>query len=167
MRNEEVEFKRLTEVSLVDLAELFNHPDVRRHLPLAEGRFTAERCASFVLEKERMWDEHGYGPWAFFVEGRFAGWGGLQPEGPDADFGLVLHPRFWGLGPALVLEILRRAFEEMGCDSVTILLPPSRTRIRALKRIGFERDGSVASGGERFARYRKRRAPGKPWDRAS
>lgn len=150
----DVEFKRLTETSLVDLAELFNHPDVRRHLPLAKGEFTAEKCARFVSSKERIWDEHGYGPWAFFVDGQFAGWGGLQPEGPDADLGLVLHPRYWGLGYSLAREILTRAFEEMGHDSVIVLLPPSRTRVRALKRMGFQEDGELVLGDERFIRYR-------------
>jgi ribosomal-protein-alanine N-acetyltransferase len=103
-----------------------------------------------------MWAEHGYGPWAFFIDGQFAGWGGLQPEGPDADLGIVLHPRFWGLGYALSREILRRAFAEMGHKSVIVLLPPSRTRVRALKRLGFEDDGEVVLSGERFMRYRRR-----------
>jgi RimJ/RimL family protein N-acetyltransferase len=154
-----VEFRRLTEASLDDLAGLFNHPDVRRHLPLAKEHFTIEAAARFVATKERMWAEHGYGPWAFFVDGRFAGWGGLQPEGPDADLGIVLHPAFWGLGHALAREVLRRAFEEMGHPSVTVLLPPSRTRVRALRRMGFEADGEVVMSGEPFIRYR-RRAPG-------
>ena len=162
----EVEFRRLTEVSLEDLAELFNHSDVRRHLPLARGTFTADMCAAFVATKERMWADHGFGPWAFFVGGRFAGWGGLQPEGPDADLGIVLHPRFWGLGGVLAREVLARAFGQMGRESVTVLLPPSRTRVRALRRMGFENDGEVLLGQERFVRYRawnpdrRRRGPG-------
>lgn len=149
-----VEFKRLTDASLADLEVLFNDPDVRRHLPLAKGTFTAETCARFVAAKERIWAEHGYGPWAFFVDGEFAGWGGLQPEGTDADLGVVLHPRFWGLGYRLAREILRRAFVDLGHESVIVLLPPSRTRVRALKRMGFEEDGEIVLGGERFIRYR-------------
>jgi RimJ/RimL family protein N-acetyltransferase len=149
-----VEFRRLTEVPLEDLVELFNHADVRRHLPLATGPFTAERCAAFVRAKERIWEEHGYGPFAFFVDGRFAGWGGLQPEGPDVDLGMVLHPRFWGLGIRLVRDILALAFGPMGLPSVIVLLPPSRTRLRALRRLGFEVEDEVLLGGERFVRYR-------------
>lgn len=33
----------------------------------------------------------------FFVDGQFAGWGGLQQEDGDADLALVLHPDYWGL----------------------------------------------------------------------
>ncbi len=153
-RGARIEFRRLTQVAIPDLVALFNHPAVRRHLPLARETFTPETCERFVAAKERFWTEHGYGPWAFFVEGDFAGWGGLQPEGGDADFGLVLHPLYWGLGRVLCEEILRRAFQEMGLESVIVLLPPSRTRIRALFRLGFRPDGEIELDGERFLRYR-------------
>jgi hypothetical protein len=92
------------------------------------------------------------------VDGRFAGWGGLQPEDGEADLALVLHPHFWGIGRALAGEILRRAFGQMGFESVTVLFPPTRTRIRAILRLGFHPDGEVAIAGERFLRYRLTRA---------
>lgn len=69
----QVEFERLTQVAIPDLVTLFNLPEVRRHLPLASGEFTAETCQRFVAAKERIWSEHGYGPWAFRVDGAFAG----------------------------------------------------------------------------------------------
>jgi hypothetical protein len=74
------EFKRLTEIDKSDIMELINHPLVRRHLPLASGRFEESDCEDFVAAKEEMWKRAGYGPWAFVVDGRFVGWGGLQPE---------------------------------------------------------------------------------------
>lgn len=150
----QIELQRLGRVAIPDLVALFNHPEVRRHLPLARGTFTAETCERFVAAKERLWAEHGFGPWAFVVDGAFAGWGGLQPEDGDADLGLVLHPRHWGIGPELCREVLRRAFEEMGLASVIVLLPPSRTRMRAILRFGFRPDGEVEIGSERFLRYR-------------
>lgn len=152
----DIEFRRLPEVPIGDLVDLFNDPEVRRHVPLAKTTFTTDICSRLVTSKERMWAEHGYGPWAFFVGGEFAGWGGLQPEGPDADLGFVLHPRFRGIGIRLAREVLRRAFEEMDQDSVIVLLPPSRTRVRGLKRMGFEPDGEALVGGEPFVRYRCR-----------
>lgn len=157
-----IEFRRLPGVALAELAALFNHPGVRRHLPLARGDFTEEMCARFVRAKEAMWADHGYGPWAFFVDGAFAGWGGLQPEDGDADLGLVLHPAHWGAGPRLAREILRRAFAEMSMESVIVLLPPSRTRIRAIRRLGFQPDGEAVLSGERFLRFRLRNPAGAP-----
>lgn len=149
-----LELRRLTDASTADLIELMNHPLVRRQMPLTQDNFSEHDALNFVAGKERLWAEHGYGPWAFFIDGRFAGWGGLQPEAGDADLGLVLHPDFWGSGKAIYDEIVRRAFAEMGFDSVTVLLPPSRTRVRGLARLGFTEDGELELAGERFLRYR-------------
>lgn len=150
----QIDVRRLSDVSLADLGQLLNDPAVRRHLPLASGPFSEGACARFVAEKERMWAEHGFGPLAFFVDGRFAGWGGLQPEAGDADLGFVLHRAYWGLAPRLARDVLRRAFTEMGLPSVVALLPPSRTRVAALARLGFRRDGEVVVCGQPFQRFR-------------
>lgn len=150
----EITCKRLTEVDRKDVIALMNDPRVRRHMPLAKEPFGDAAYEAFVAAKERIWAEHGYGPWAFVVDGRFAGWGGIQPEQGEADLGLVLHPDYWGLGRRLYDEILRFAFEERGLESVTVLLPPTRTRLRGLARLGFEADGEVQVGGERFLRFR-------------
>ena len=80
----------------------------------------------------------------------------MQPEEGDADVALVLHPDYWGTGRAIYEEIVARAFGEMGFDSVTASLPPSRVSFRGLMRLGFEPDGETEIGGERFIRYRLR-----------
>lgn len=147
-------FRRLTEVSPDAIIGLMNDPDVRRHLPLARGHFGISDYERFVATKEQMWEEHGYGPWAFVLGDEFIGWGGLQPEGDDADVGLVLHRAHWGAGKVLYERILGHAFGELGLESVTALLPPSRTRLAALRRLGFREDGQVMIGKERFNRYR-------------
>jgi len=133
---------------------MMNEPRVRRLMPLSADGFDAAACGRFVAGKEAMWAEHGYGPWAFFVAGEFAGWGGLQPEGGDADLGIVLHPNYWGYGKLIYDRLLTHAFGPMNLDSITILLPPERTRTRAVLRLGFQRDGEVELGGVRFLRYR-------------
>ena len=95
---------------------VFNAPAAGRHggfdcaderptgeAPPATGRaFGPAECEQFVETKERIWAEHGYGPWAFVIRGEFAGWGGLQPEGEDIDLGLMPRPKFWGWGPAVL-----------------------------------------------------------------
>lgn len=131
-------------------------------MPLLTGHFGDAECRRFVEAKERLWLTHGYGPWAFFAGGRFAGWGGLQPEGGEADLALVLHPDFWGMGKTLYKQIIASAFGNMELSSVTVLFPPSRTRISGLLQLGFVEDGKVVVGGEQFIRYRLRRPPGNP-----
>ncbi|MEO0409530.1 MAG: GNAT family N-acetyltransferase, partial [Cyanobacteria bacterium P01_A01_bin.135] len=98
--------------------------------------------------------ERGFGPWAFVLDGEFIGWGGLQPEGKDVDVGLVLSQKYWGAGSALYRRILAYAFEELCINSVTALLPPSRTKVSALRRLGFREDGEITIQGQRFIRYR-------------
>lgn len=125
-------------------------------MPLTTDDFDEEACREWIRGKEWMWEEHGFGPWAFIVDGKFAGWGGLQPEEGEADLGVVLHPDYWGAGRMIYEEIIRRAFGEMGFESVIILFPPTRTRIKGILRLGFKPDGEMEIGGERFIRYRLR-----------
>ena len=149
-----LEFTHLKEIDCAEIIALNTHPLVRRQMPLSSDHFGEVECREWVAGKEKQWEEHGYGPWAFLIDGRFAGWGGLQYENGDADLGLVLHPEYWGKGRAIYEAIIARAFGEMGLESVTILLPPSRTRVRGIFKLGFQPDGEVEIDGERFLRYR-------------
>jgi [ribosomal protein S5]-alanine N-acetyltransferase len=149
-----LEFKRLTDISCTEIIALNTNPLVRRQMPLSDGYFGEEECKAWVAGKEKQWEVHGYGPWAFMIDGKFAGWGGLQYENGDADLGLVLHPDYWGMGKTIYAEIIKRAFGEMGLESVTILLPPTRTRVKGILKLGFQPDGEAEIEGERFIRYR-------------
>ena len=80
--------------------------------------------------------------------------GRYQPEESDADVGIVLHPDYWGLGKEIFDRIIAFVFEENGFESVIILLPPSRTRVKAMLRLGFQPDGESEISGERFIRFR-------------
>jgi len=149
-----IEFKRLTEVKKSDIIELMNNQLVRRQMPLLVDEFNESICDEFIAGKEQLWAEHGYGPWAFFADNQFAGWGGLQPENGEADLALVLHPNYWGIGKKIYKEIVKRAFDSMNLKSITVLFPPTRTRVKGLLRLGFKKDSELEVNGERFIRYR-------------
>lgn len=149
-----IEFKHLEEVNKEDILELMNHPLVLRQMPLAKGRFDDDAYEQFLSTKKQLWRDHGYGPWAFIVDGEFAGWGGLQYEHGDPDLAMVLHPEYWGIGKYIYEEILEQAFGEMGFKSITILLPPSRKPSKTLLRYHFKRDGEVKIENESFLRFR-------------
>ncbi len=157
-----IRFGRLTDVEPEHIIELINDSKVRRHLPLAREHFGPAACARFVESKERMWQEHGFGPWAFVRDGVFIGWGGLQPEGDDVDVGLVLRPSCWGVGRHLYDRIVSFAFHDLGLESVIAMLPPSRSRGGGLRRLGFEPDGEAVLDGERFVRFRLHRTTANP-----
>lgn len=149
-----IQLKRLSEVDKADIIELMNNKLVRRQMPLLVEDFNESMCDKFIVAKELLWAEHGYGPWAFIVDGQFAGWGGLQPENGEADLALVLHPNYWGIGKALFKEIIGKAFGEMGLPSVTVLFPPTRTRVQGLLRLGFKEESEIEVNNERFILYR-------------
>jgi len=149
-----LEFKRLSDINCAEIIALNTNHLVRRQMPLSDDNFGEKECLEWVAGKENQWERYGYGPWAFIVDGKFAGWGGLQFEDGDADLGLVLHPDYWGMGKIIYDEIIKHAFGEMGFESVTILLPPTRTRVKGIQRLGFQLDGEVELCGERFIRYR-------------
>jgi [ribosomal protein S5]-alanine N-acetyltransferase len=149
-----LEFKSMSDIPVPEWLELLNHPQVKKHMPLATDDFTAGSCAAWIEGKERTWTEHGFGPHAFVWDGAFVGWGGYQPEGDDADLGLVLHPKHWGLGLPIVRALLTEGFERFGFSSVIALLPSSRTRLLGLQRFGFQRDGEMGVLGIGFLRFR-------------
>lgn len=149
-----VALRHLDEVTHKEIIELMNDPQVRRHLPLARGSFGSADCERFVASKERMWREVGFGPWAITIDEVFAGWGGLQPEGADADVGLVLHAHYWGQGKTIYEWFVRYAFDNLGLESVTALLPTSRGQAAGVVRLGFQREEAVVLDGVRFTRYR-------------
>lgn len=150
----QLHFRRLSDAAIADIIALNNNPDVLRQMPLGRPDFDERKCKAWVAQKEAQWALNGYGPWAFFVDGQFAGWGGLQQEDGDADLALVLHPDYWGLGRVIFDEIVRRAFQEMGLASITLLLPATRTRIKGILRLGFCLDAEVDIDGTPFSRYR-------------
>ena len=149
-----LEFKRLTEIDLIDIISLNNNPDVLRQMPLGSANFDLSKAKEWVQQKDVQWQQYGYGPWAFLINQKFAGWGGLQYEKGDADLALVFHPDFWGSGKAIYHEIVKRAFTSLRLESITILLPPSRTKIKGIFRLGFQPDGEVNIEGARFQRFR-------------
>lgn len=158
----EITLGSLADVDPRALMDLMNDPDIRRFMPLARGWFGPDEHARFIAEKSAMWARHGYGPWAFLLGEEFIGWGGLQPEDRDFDIGLVLQRRHWGAGRTLYERILDYAFTTLAAESVTALLPTSRSRVAGLHRLGFHSDGYIVIGGERFARYRLMRNARRP-----
>jgi RimJ/RimL family protein N-acetyltransferase len=150
----EIEFVHLFEVKEDQIIDLMNNEMVGKQLPLLAGGFSTENCRDFLKAKKQLWDKHGFGPWAFLINGEFAGWGGLQPERGEADFALVLHPKFWGWGGRIFNKVKERAFNQMNLSSITILFPPSRPNSKAITRLGFTRDGQVTIDGEVFMKFR-------------
>lgn len=150
----EIKVVHLYEIEEEKIIDLMNNGSVTKYLPLLSGKFSEEDCREFLRAKRKLWIEHGFGPWAFFIDQEFAGWGGLQPEQGEADFALVLHPKYWGWGLRVFREVKDRAFNKMNLNSITALLPPNRKNLKAITRFGFVEEGEVKVNGETFRKFR-------------
>lgn len=149
-----IEFKPISAISSSVFIELMRHPLVKRQMPLVPDIVDETLYQQFIDSKELMWSQYGYGPFTFWSGEKCIGWGGVQPENGEADLALVLHPNHWGKGKIIYQEIVHRAFHEMGLDTLTILFPPTRTRVKGILRLGFVEDQELMIGNNRFIRYR-------------
>ena len=149
-----IELSNLRNVEKSELIELMNNPRLKKHMPLLSNAFSKRDYDAFIVSKDLIWQQCGYGPWAILLDGQFAGWGGLQPENGEPDLALVLHPHFWGRGKAIYRLLIDRAFGESKLPSVTVHLPKSRTRLKGLIKLGFIHVGDFNINEETFMRFR-------------
>ncbi|MGH1414248.1 MAG: GNAT family N-acetyltransferase [Pelagimonas sp.] len=147
-------FARLPQVPLTEILTHMNDPRLAEHMPLLTSKWGVPQARQFVASKEACWARDGLGHWAFYADDHYVGWGGFQREGDDWDFGLVLRPERFGLGPRIARQALAVARSEPHIPYVTFLLPPSRRNLSALRRIGAEFVGDVDYNGELFRKYR-------------
>lgn len=147
-------FTRLPAVPAAEIIAHMSDPRVARHMPLLTFTWDRARLAEFVAAKEACWHRDGLGHWAILCNGTYVGWGGFQKEGGEWDFGLVLKPEAFGLGPRIVARSLAIARSDPRIPFVTFLLPPSRTRLAALTRLGATNLGEVNHDGARFLKFR-------------
>lgn len=148
-----LEFKKLEDVDSNEIIELMNHPLVRRQMPLTFDDFNQDNCDEFIKSKYDIWQKYGYGPWAFFNDGAFVGWGGFQPEQGIPDLALVLHPSYWGMGKRIANQVIEKGFLKMGFSLISVLFPPTRHRVKGLLKLGFKEIDHVNINDHVFIRY--------------
>ncbi|KIC21589.1 GNAT family N-acetyltransferase [Leisingera sp. ANG-Vp] len=147
-------FARLTEIAPDEIARHMSDPRMAAHMPLLTGAWDEETAKAFAAAKEACWQRDGLGHWAFLSGEAYAGWGGFQKEGAEWDFGLVLKPDCFGLGPAIARKALRFARSDARIPYVTFLLPPTRRHLRPLARLGAVQTGEVQYEGQTFLKFR-------------
>jgi hypothetical protein len=149
-----ITFARLPEIPLAEIIAHMSEPKVAEHMPLlTTSEWDEEMADGFVTAKERCWQRDGLGHWAFLADGEYVGWGGFQKEGDEWDFGLVLRPDRFGLGMRIANKALAFARDDDRIPFVTFLLPPTRTRLGALKRLGARFIETVDYEGEAFMKF--------------
>ena len=152
--NQQVTFVRLTEIEPAEIADHMSDPRVAEHMPLLTSDWDAKAAAEFVAHKEKTWARDGLGHWAILLDGRYVGWGGFQKEGDEWDFGLVLKPNEFGAGRRITKKAIDFALADERIPFVTFLLPPSRTNLGALQRLGARQIGEIDYDGSTFLKFR-------------
>ena len=151
---DDIAFTRLPMIDPADIMAHMSDPRVAEHMPLLTGTWDQAAVAQFIAGKEEAWRRDGLGHWAILVDGAYVGWGGFQKEGEEWDFGLVLRPDAFGLGMRIARKALAFARADERIPFVTFLLPPSRTNLSALRRVGATYVGDIDYEGSTFRKYR-------------
>ncbi|WP_323771108.1 GNAT family N-acetyltransferase [Antarctobacter sp.] len=149
-----ITFVRLSRIDPDEILAHMTLPRVAEHMPLLTDPWDADTVAAFVAAKDSCWDRDGLGHWGVLSDNAYVGWGGFQKEGDDWDFGLVLRPDAFGLGNRIARAALDIARADARIPFVTFLLPPSRTKLGALRRLGAEFLGETSYGTARFLKFR-------------
>lgn len=149
-----IAFVRLSEINPEEIIAHMSDPRVAEHMPLLSGAWDEDTVADFIATKEEYWSRDGLGHWAILADDAYVGWGGFQKEGEEWDFGLVLKPLSFGLGMQITRKAMEFAIGDERIPFVTFLLPPSRTKLRALERFGARFVAETEYDGTRFLKYR-------------
>ncbi len=147
-------FFRLSDVSPDRIIAHMSDPRVKAHMPLNTFEWGHDTVSRFVAAKEACWRRDGLGHWAIFCNRSYAGWGGFERDADTWDYGLVLTPKYFGLGMRITRKAIRFALDDERISTVTFLLPHSRKKRGALARLGASFVGDVEFNGARFLKFK-------------
>lgn len=147
-----LEFRPLREADTDDLHSLLNDARVTRHMPLAEPVDRAW-IENWKESKSQQWPAPEHGPWAVYLDGRFAGWSGVQPDGEDEDeLAIVLHVWAWNLGREIARQTLSR-FRSFGHSKpIAVYFPTTRPIQLLTEKLSLKPVGEAAIGEHRFVK---------------
>ena len=148
-----VELRKLNEVGDSDLQSLFNDESVKKYMPLAEAGVTLEWVRDWVQVKSKLWGSNELGPWGVYLNGRFAGWSGLQPDGEACELAVVLHKWAWGAGHEVASQTLAK-WREFGMSlPIYIYLPVNRRPHIVANRLGLKFAKNFTWSGHEFVQF--------------
>jgi len=137
--------RRWTDDDRAPFAELNADPKVMRYFP---NVMTTQESETMVDRIEQGFENNGYGLWAVEIDGRFAGFTGLNrtsfetPMGPHVEIGWRFAAWAWGCGYAseAAARVLTAAFEDFGLVEVYSFTTETNVKSEAvMKRIGMAR----------------------------
>ena len=145
LRTQRLSLRRWTDDDRAPFAEMNADLEVMRYFP---NVMTKQESDAMVDRIEQGFENNGFGLWAVEIDGRFAGFTGLNrttfetPMGPHVEIGWRFASWAWGQGYVKEAArcVLDAAFAELGLTEVfsftTEINHPSE---RVMQRIGMKR----------------------------
>lgn len=133
MHMRRLEYIRLDRVDAAELAVLLNGERIREHLTGHE-LFTVDRVKHWIRTKIEEGSRQGCKVRALLVDGRLAGWCGIQFDGNGYEIAIVIDENQWGLGPRIFRDVMGWA-KVLGHEKVFLHLLHTRPEYRFLRRI--------------------------------
>lgn len=148
------------DTDLEEYARMLADSDVMRYVTHEYGPLSYAEAVQAHTRILRLWEEHGYGPWAAVEKrsGRWVGKIGLnyldQWPGPDKiEVEWQLHRAFWGLGYATEggRAGVRFGFETVGLARIIAITVPHHTvSRRVMEKCGLTYQGVKAQTDQRM-----------------
>jgi len=112
---------------------LLNQDRVRSHL-MAHPRFDRASAVQWLQAKIHLDTQPGCRVRAVTMDDRLVGWCGVQAEADHFELAAVIDPACWGVGRAVLRQLLAWA-RELGHQEVALHLLHTRRRYRYLERL--------------------------------
>ncbi|WP_444945252.1 N-acetyltransferase [Microbulbifer sp. VTAC004] len=128
-----VEFRRLNAINQKELLAVLNEDKLRMHL-IDHAYFDDNSLKHWVEAKLIVDSLPGCRVRAVCIEGKIAGWCGIQPDDHGYELAIVLSQKFWGLGISL-FKILMRWANEFKHKEVLFHLLDTRPDYKVLSKI--------------------------------
>ena len=145
LATERLVLRRWTDEDREPFAELNADSEVMRYFP---NVMTKQESDAMVDRIEQGFEKNGFGLWAVEVDGRFAGFTGLNrttfetPMGPHVEIGWRFATWAWGNGYAseAARRVLVAAFSDFGLSEVySFTTETNRSSEKVMQRIGMTR----------------------------
>ncbi|GAA5442383.1 hypothetical protein Misp06_00557 [Microbulbifer sp. NBRC 101763] len=128
-----VEFRRLNAINQKELLAVLNEDKLRVHL-IDHAYFDDNSLKHWVEAKLIVDSLPGCRVRAVCIDGKIAGWCGIQPDDHGYELAIVLSQKFWGLGISL-FKVLMRWANELKHKEVLFHLLDTRPDYKVLSKI--------------------------------
>jgi hypothetical protein len=145
-----ITYQKFEELNPNELLPILNKKSTRAHL-MSHDLFDFATASSWIQTKVKVDSTHGCKSRAILVDGKLAGWCGIQPEDTKYEIAIVIDDKYWGIGKVVFKQLMAWC-KEFGHKSVLIHFLHTRPEYRFLCKLATHVYQSELFG-EKFTTY--------------